>query len=229
MSALGHKQTYASQQVMSALPPIATAKADIRKRSCPLCPRKQRCAVHKRMSALGQKRTHALQQIAFGSSYGQLVQQRLGLFELGHVKAFRKRTVDRHEKVMSLPPFALIRQEFRKGVGRAQLQGPRRLISGYVDGFLKGYQSLWELTCVPRDFAANPMVLCLPEAHVIPLDHLKRTCKRCFCVRELTFDPQRIGEAHEPRGNQEATPQRAKVLDADPHLLDAFGHIAGSS
>jgi hypothetical protein len=29
MSALGHKQTYAPHQVMSALPPIATAKADI--------------------------------------------------------------------------------------------------------------------------------------------------------------------------------------------------------
>ena len=28
MSALGQKQTYAAQQVMSALPPIATAKAD---------------------------------------------------------------------------------------------------------------------------------------------------------------------------------------------------------
>src|SRR5262249_50723075 len=44
MSALGQKQTYASQQVMSALPPIATEKADIRNRSCPLCPQKQTCA-----------------------------------------------------------------------------------------------------------------------------------------------------------------------------------------
>src|SRR5262245_10237531 len=42
---------------MSALPPIATAKADSRKRSCPLYPRKQTCAAHQRMSALGQKRT----------------------------------------------------------------------------------------------------------------------------------------------------------------------------
>src|SRR5215470_6041015 len=32
MSALGQKQTYAPQQAMSASPPIATAKADIRKR-----------------------------------------------------------------------------------------------------------------------------------------------------------------------------------------------------
>ena len=32
MSALGHKRTYAAQQPMSALPPIATAKADM-----PLC------------------------------------------------------------------------------------------------------------------------------------------------------------------------------------------------
>src|SRR5262249_3865368 len=30
---------------------------------CPLCPRKRTCAVHWSMSALGQKRTHALQQI----------------------------------------------------------------------------------------------------------------------------------------------------------------------
>src|SRR5262249_36145856 len=36
MSALGQRQTYAVHQPMSALPQIATAKADIRKRSCPL-------------------------------------------------------------------------------------------------------------------------------------------------------------------------------------------------
>src|SRR5262245_34389878 len=59
MSALGQKQTYALQQGMSALPPKATAKADIRKRSCPLYPRKRTCAMHKRMSALGHKRTFA--------------------------------------------------------------------------------------------------------------------------------------------------------------------------
>jgi|GEM_PF-1022582 hypothetical protein len=45
MSALGQKQTFAVQHVMSALPPIATAKADSRKLSAQL-----------RMSAMGQKR-----------------------------------------------------------------------------------------------------------------------------------------------------------------------------
>src|SRR5262245_11814038 len=59
MSALSQKQTYAVQNVMSALPPIATAKADSRKRSCLLYPQKQTCAVHTLMSALGQKRTLA--------------------------------------------------------------------------------------------------------------------------------------------------------------------------
>ena len=34
MSALGQERTYAPQQVMSALPQIATAKADSRKTSC---------------------------------------------------------------------------------------------------------------------------------------------------------------------------------------------------
>src|SRR5215470_18638872 len=43
MSALGQKQTYAMQKRMSALPPKATAKADPRKRSCLLYPRKQTC------------------------------------------------------------------------------------------------------------------------------------------------------------------------------------------
>jgi len=54
MSALGQKQTYAVQQVMSALPPIATEKADIRNRSCLLYPQKRTCAVQEAMSALGQ-------------------------------------------------------------------------------------------------------------------------------------------------------------------------------
>src|SRR5262245_31492466 len=38
-------------------PPIATAKADMRKSSCLLYPRKRKCAVQPWMSALGQKRT----------------------------------------------------------------------------------------------------------------------------------------------------------------------------
>ena len=59
MSALGQKQTYAAQKAMSALPPIATAKADSRKRSYLLYPRKQTCALHLAMSAKGQYRTFA--------------------------------------------------------------------------------------------------------------------------------------------------------------------------
>jgi hypothetical protein len=59
MSALGQKQTYAPQQAMSALYPIATAKADMPQWSCPLYPKKQTCAVQLGMSALGQKRTSA--------------------------------------------------------------------------------------------------------------------------------------------------------------------------
>src|SRR5215467_1484640 len=50
MSALGQKQTYALQKAMSALPPIATAKADFRKRSCPLYPRKQTLICTERVS-----------------------------------------------------------------------------------------------------------------------------------------------------------------------------------
>src|SRR5262245_29694816 len=57
MSALGHKRTFAVQKAMSALPLIATAKADFRERSCPLYSRKRTCAVRSSMSAKGQKRT----------------------------------------------------------------------------------------------------------------------------------------------------------------------------
>jgi hypothetical protein len=63
MSVLGHKQTYAVQNVMSALPPIATAKADSCKRSCPLYSQKRTCAMQLGMSALGQKRTLQLYSI----------------------------------------------------------------------------------------------------------------------------------------------------------------------
>src|SRR5262245_31651701 len=42
---------------MSAIPPIATAKADLRKQSCLLYPRKRTCTVQNRMSATGHKQT----------------------------------------------------------------------------------------------------------------------------------------------------------------------------
>jgi len=54
MSALGHKQTYAVQNVVSALLLKATAKVDSREPSCPLSPSKRTCAVHQSMSAKGQ-------------------------------------------------------------------------------------------------------------------------------------------------------------------------------
>jgi hypothetical protein len=60
MSALGHKQTFAPQNATSALPPIATAKADTRNPSCLLYPQKRTCAAQQVMSALGQKRTLGL-------------------------------------------------------------------------------------------------------------------------------------------------------------------------
>src|SRR5262245_31346593 len=43
---------------MSALPPIATAKADFRKRSCLLCSRKRTDAAQNEMSATGQLRSY---------------------------------------------------------------------------------------------------------------------------------------------------------------------------
>src|SRR5262245_9918065 len=75
MSALGQKRTCAVQTSMSALPPIATAKADIGKSSGLLYPRKRTCAAHKLMSALGQKRTLLLlfDHLVGGQKQGQAV------------------------------------------------------------------------------------------------------------------------------------------------------------
>jgi hypothetical protein len=57
MSALGQKRTYAVQNAMSVLRRIATAKAELPQKSCPLYPQKRTCAVQSVVSALGQKRT----------------------------------------------------------------------------------------------------------------------------------------------------------------------------
>src|SRR5262245_53581225 len=53
MSALGQKQTYTLQQAMSALHPIATAKATFRNRPCLLYPHVWTCAVQRPMRAFG--------------------------------------------------------------------------------------------------------------------------------------------------------------------------------
>ncbi len=74
MSALGQKRTCAPQKAMSALPPIATAKAGIRKRSCPLYPRKQTCVAQPEMSALGQKRTSLRSSRPFPTNEIEIVQ-----------------------------------------------------------------------------------------------------------------------------------------------------------
>src|SRR5262245_43088312 len=52
MSALGHKQTYAPQQAMSALHPIATAKADMCSATSDVCygPKADSCSAAKRIA-----------------------------------------------------------------------------------------------------------------------------------------------------------------------------------
>src|SRR5262249_28637039 len=93
-AALGQKQTCALQKAMSALPPIATAKADFPQKSCLLYPRKRTCAVHQTMSALGQKRTSL---VLFDYLVGTVEQrrwdreaERLGGFEIDHQLVFRR-------------------------------------------------------------------------------------------------------------------------------------------
>src|SRR6476660_5695836 len=84
MSALGQKRTYAVQKGMSALPPIATAKANFRKGPYPLCPRKRTCAVQSPMSAMGQKKTCAAHGSCPPRAKGQKSFQGLLVLQIGH-------------------------------------------------------------------------------------------------------------------------------------------------
>jgi hypothetical protein len=68
MSALGHKRTFAPQKAMSAFPPIATAKADFRTRSCLLYPRKRTCAVHQLWAKSGHQVAYSITSPACASS-----------------------------------------------------------------------------------------------------------------------------------------------------------------
>jgi hypothetical protein len=58
---------------MSALHPIATAKAKFRKRQCLLYPQKRTCAVQEAMSAKGQKRTWSISSAGFNSRLSWLI------------------------------------------------------------------------------------------------------------------------------------------------------------
>src|SRR5262245_28316827 len=73
---------------MSALAPIATPKANSRKRSSPLYPQKRTCAVQQPMSALGQKRTscHLFDHLigTVEQRGGDVEAERFGRFEIDH-------------------------------------------------------------------------------------------------------------------------------------------------
>ena len=71
MSALGQKQTPALQKAMSALPRIATAKADPQKVMSASPPRADMCAAL--MSAMGHKQTfvRAVSMSAFGQEVSE--------------------------------------------------------------------------------------------------------------------------------------------------------------
>jgi hypothetical protein len=57
------------------------------------------------------------------ASCRQLVEQRLGLFQVERIKAFGEPAVDRREKLASLPPLALIAPEPRHAHRGTQFQG----------------------------------------------------------------------------------------------------------
>src|SRR5262245_50760329 len=85
------------------------------------------------MSTLGQKRTHVLQQMTFGSSREQFVQQRLRLFQIGRVEAFSEPAVYRSEQLASLLPSPLIAPEPSQRIGRVQLRAFGGLRSCDID------------------------------------------------------------------------------------------------
>jgi hypothetical protein len=67
----------------------------------------------------------------------QLVEQRLGVLEVGGVEALGEPTVDWGEQVVGLPPLALLGPQPREASCRSEFEGFRTLISRDFDGPLK--------------------------------------------------------------------------------------------
>jgi hypothetical protein len=96
----------------------------------------------------------------------QLVEQRLGLFQIARVKAFGKPAIDRSEKLAGLIPLALISPEAREAGGSAELEGSRRLLAGRLDGQIESRSSLGKLTYIASDFTTNEMIFGFPDQFI---------------------------------------------------------------
>src|SRR6516225_10446809 len=75
--------------------------------------------------------------VSTGVALRQRVQQRLGLLEVGRVKALGEPAVDRCQQLASFGALALVLPEASQAGGGAQLPGFGVLALGYTDGVLE--------------------------------------------------------------------------------------------
>ena len=85
----------------------------------------------------------------------QLIEQRLGVLEVGGVEAFGEPAVDRREQVAGLGALALIAPQASEAGRGAQLQGFRLLAAGGVDRPLEPGCCFGTLAGLGQDYAAS--------------------------------------------------------------------------
>src|SRR6516164_6449750 len=97
----------------------------------------------------------------------QLVEQRLGFFQIGGIEAFSKPAVDRREQVARLGAPPLLAPQPGEACGGAQFVAPRALLVGDRQGGAERLLGLrwigiWQAT---GELAAQAMNFCVPALH----------------------------------------------------------------
>src|SRR5215472_3491514 len=93
----------------------------------------------------------------------QLFQQRLGLLQVGGVKALGEPAIDRRQQVVSFGALALLLPQATETRGGAQFPGFRTLVLGDRHGVLEASFSFTLVVCrqLQEEFASEAMELCV--------------------------------------------------------------------
>jgi hypothetical protein len=115
--------------------------------------------VHIPLSSPRAVRPHRATTRSGQGSWGQPIEQSLGLLQIGRVEAFAEPAVDRREKIAGLGAFPVITPELGEAGGGAELQQFRTLVGRYPPRYEK---ILLCLTLIPRSrskaqFSSQPI------------------------------------------------------------------------
>jgi hypothetical protein len=123
----------------------------------------------------------------------QFLQQRLGLLQVGGVKALGEPAIDRRQQLVGFATFALLLPESGQAHGGAQLQRLRLLATGDIQGSLKpDFRLRLPCPCLPQEqdapeasaFRLTPAVLLLLHQGV----GLGQRLEAVFYVAQMVTD-----------------------------------------